>query len=170
MRRGAFTLLEVVIALGVFAVGVVGVLALLPALARESAEAGDGRIARGFPAALHAELRRLADSGGFDSLAARTTTLNPRLTGGLAFVASRSGTEVQSLDYLPPSGERIPEAGHYFLIEVWRFPSPPLAYAAGGAVLPLHVQVSWPHRTPGNAAVVPAAERARFTFNTAISR
>lgn len=167
MRCRAFTLLEVVIAVGVFAVGVVGILALLPALGREIGSSADERVAQGLPDALRIELRRMADRGGFDALAARVPVMTPSLSDGLPLVAPRSGEVVQSAGYLPPAENPLPEAEQYYLLEVWRFANAPLAYAPERPVLPLHVRVSWPHRSPGRIAPVSSAG---FAFNLAISR
>lgn len=170
MRR-AFSLVEVVIAVGLFATAVAVVLALLPALVGQTAAAGESLVAQRLPDPLRLELQRLATSGGFNALAARAPLAATPLSGGLAFVASRDGARLHALDYLPPTAaETLPEADQFFLIEVWKFPSAPLAYDPNGAVLPLMVRVSWPYRTPGSVVVVTASSRSQLTFNTALLR
>jgi len=170
MRR-AFSLVEVVIAVGLFATAVAVVLALLPALVGQTAAAGESLVAQRLPDPLRLELQRLATSGGFDALAARAPLAATPLNEGLAFVASRDGARLHALDYIPPTeAETLPEAEQFFLIEVWKFPSGPLAYVPNSAVLPLTVRVSWPYRAPGSAVVVTAASRSQLTFNTALLR
>lgn len=171
LRSRAFSLVEVVIAVGIFAGAVAIVLALLPSIGRQAAASGDSLVAQRFPDALGVELRRLATGGGFDALVARAPVASAPLDGGLAFVASRDGARLHSLDYLAPAkADALPEAEHYFLVEVWRFPSAPLAYDPRGAVLPLMVRVSWPFRALGPTATIALADRSQLTFNTAISR
>lgn len=167
----AFSLVEVVIAVGLFASAVAVVLALLPALVSQTAAASESLVAQRLPDPLHLELQRLATTGGFDALAARAPLAATPLSGGLAFVASRDGARLHALDYLPPTAaETLPEAAQFFLIEVWKFPSGPLVYDSTGAVLPLTIRVSWPYRAPGSAVVVAAASRSQLTFNTALLR
>jgi hypothetical protein len=170
MRHRAFTLLEVVIATGVFAIGVVGIIALLPALGREMAMAEEQQAAHGLPDAIRLELRRLAERGGFDALAARIPLENSPLADGLALHAPRSGVFVQSAEYLPPDAGRLPDEERHFLIEAWRFGSAPLAFVTGGAALPLHVRVSWPYRIAGSPNPVAAGERRSVSFNLAVAR
>lgn len=168
MRR-AFSLVEVVLAIGVFAGAVAVILSLLPALTRQSAVAADTLAAQRLPDALRIELQRLANTGGFDTLASRIPTMRDVESSGLAFVASRDAARLHARDYLAPAGnEALPVGEQYFLVEVWRFPAPPLAYPVEGAVLPVHVRVEWPYRatdgteTPGN--------RATLAFSLALNR
>lgn len=174
MNRAAFpgfSLVEVVIALGVFASAIVVVLALLPAIGGQASAAADSLVAQRMPDALRVEMQRLAAAGGFDALAARTPVADSPLGDGLAFVASRDGARLHSLDYLPPHAADILAVDEqYFLVEIWRFPSAPLAYDAAGAVLPVMVRVSWPHRVPGASSAVARANRSEATFNAAILR
>ena len=170
MRR-AFSLVEVVIAVGIFATAVAVVLGLLPALVGQTSSASESLVAQRLPDPLRLELQRLAASGGFDALASRAPIAATPLNGGLAFVASRDGARLHALDYLPPTmAEALAEDEQFFLIEVWRFPSGPLAYDPAGAVLPLTVRVSWPYRAPGSVVVVAAASRSQLTFNTSLLR
>ncbi len=163
--------MEVVIAVGVFAGAVAIILALLPAISGQAAAAGDSLVAQRLPDALRVELQRVATNGGFNTLATRVPISSVPLDGGLSFVASRDGSRLHALDYLPPAvADALPEEEQYFLVEVWRFSSAPLAYDAGGAVLPLMARVSWPYRVRNSAAVVTPANRTQLTFNTAILR
>jgi len=171
MTRRAFSLLEVVIAVGVFASAIVVILALLPALAKEAAASADALAAQRLPDALRVELQRVAGAGGFETLAANVPVLHAPLGNGLAFVASRDAARLHSEAYLAPApADAIPEREKYFLVEVWRFPAAPLAYDASGTVLPVLVRVSWPHRVAANGSPVDWASRSSLTFSTAINR
>lgn len=167
----AFSLLEVVIALGIFASAIVIVLALLPSIGGQASSAADALVAQRMPDALRVEMRRLATAGGFDALATRTPVAGAPLEEGLAFVASRDGARLHSLDYFPPNAaDALAASEQYFLVEIWRFASAPLAYDATAAVLPVTVRVSWPYRVPGSPDAVPRRDRAELTFNAAILR
>ena len=63
-HRRAFSLIEVIIAVGVFAVAVVVILALLPPLSREATDSADALVAQSLPDSVRVELSRLAASGG----------------------------------------------------------------------------------------------------------
>lgn len=174
MRRVApcaFSLIEVVIAIGVFATAMAIILALLPSIGGQAASAADSLVAQRLPDPLRVEMQRLAGAGGFDALAARAPVAASPLGDGLAFVAARNGAQLHSLDYLPPvAADALPLEEQYFLVEIWRFPSAPLAYDAAGAVLPVMVRVSWPYRTAGSSNVVPRANRTELNFNASILR
>jgi len=168
-RARGFSLVEVVLAIGVLAIAVAGVLALLPPLTREVADTSDAMTAQRLPEAVHVELERLAAGGSLAGLASRLTVAGNAST--LRLVAARDGTHVQPMDTadLPPEKQ-------YFLIELWRFPPGPLAYElATGAVLPAWARVSWPYRRPGGADGIAdvetaPADRASFTFTVAVNR
>ncbi|MBI2497848.1 MAG: prepilin-type N-terminal cleavage/methylation domain-containing protein [Opitutae bacterium] len=170
IRQAGFSLLEVVIAVGVFALAVTAVLALLPMLTRQAAAAADTLAAQQFPDALRVELQRLARAD-FDALAAAIPVMTAPLENGLPFVATRDGARLHSSGHLPPPVDaRIPDAEQYFAIEVWRFNQPPLAYDPGAAVLPLYVRVSGPCRIPGSTAPTALADRHQVTFTLALNR
>lgn len=166
-----FSLVEVIIAVGIFATAVTVILALLPALTRQAASSADTLAALRLPDALHAELQRVATAGGFDALAGQTKPMAAPLPNTLTLTTSRDATRVQTLDYLPPpAAEQIGEDERYFLIEVWSFNQAPLAFAPNGAVLALHIRVSWPYHIPGSSMATPLADREQVTWNLAISR
>lgn len=165
----AFSLVEVVIAVGLFAGAITAVLALLPSVSRQGGETGDAMAAARLPDALRVELARLG-AQGFDSLAAQAPIMGPSAGGGLAFVATRDAARLHSRDYLPPAVGGIAEADQFFLLECWRFPTEPLAYHAAKHSLALVVRVSWPYRLPGVAGVVPEANRTQLMFTTALMR
>jgi len=166
-----FSLVEVIMAVGIFATAVAVMLALLPALTRQAASSADTLTALQLPDALRVELQRMATAGGFDALAGQTKPMTVPLPDTLTLVASRDATRVQALNYLPPSaGEQIGEAERFFLVEVWSFSQAPLAFDSSGAVLALHLRVSWPYRFPGSTAPTSLADREQVTFNLALNR
>lgn len=161
-----FSLLEVVLALAVFGIAVTAIIGLLPGLTRRTADSAELRVAQGLPDAVGLELTR-STAGGFDGVAAKIPVMQTPLEHGFPLVASRAGERLQSL-----SGEGVPvtEEQQFFLIEVWRFGTPPLAYRVGDAVLPLYVRVSWPYRLPGSTTPTAAADRTEFGFTLAVQR
>lgn len=166
-----FSLIEVAIAVGLFAAVVTVALALLPALARRAGDATDALTAQRLPDGIRLELRRLAASGGFDALATRVPVMAAPLAGGLELVAARDGLKVYSTDYLPPApAGQLPAEEQYFVVEFWRFASSPLAYDSAAAVLPLYVRVSWPYHVPGSAAPVALPDRQQLAFVLSLSR
>ncbi len=167
-KQRAFSLVEVVIAVGVFAVAVATTLGLLPAMTRQMANDGDVLVAQRIAGNLHAELQRLAASG-FDALANQAPVMAAPLANGLEFVAARGGLPLHSVNYLPPT-EIMALGDQYFLIEVWQFNQAPLAFVGTASVLPLYARVSWPYRNPGSASPAPLADRAQIAFTVAINR
>lgn len=162
-----FSLVEVIVAVGIFAVAVVAVLGVLPLLARNSTESADALVAQRLPAAVEAELHRAAAATGFDVIGLSIPLAITPLENGAAFVASRDGVR------LVPIAESagLITAGHgYFLVEVWRFPSEPLAFVTGSAALATQARVTWPFRLPGSVAATPFRERNQFNFGLAINR
>jgi type II secretory pathway pseudopilin PulG len=165
----AFTLVEVMIAVGVFAASVTAVIALLPALARQGGEATVSLAAQSLPEALHAELSRQAASG-FDALAGQVPVMNGALESGLAFVADRQATRLHSRDYLEPAVGVLPAVEQYFLIECWRFPNDPLRFDPQKGFLALAVRVSWPYRLPGTSAPSDPTTRFHLLFTVVLNR
>ena len=170
-RHFAFSLVEVILAVGIFAVAVTVILALLPALARQGGSSADGLVASRLPDAVTVELQRVAVAGGFDALAAQARPMSAPLPATLQLLASHEGDRIQSLDYLPSLvAEPIAETEQYFLIEAWQFNQPGLAFDPGGTGLALHVRVSWPYRNPGAVEATPFSERDFVTFCVVINR
>ena len=168
LRSRAFSLVEVIIAVGLFATSVTVVIALLPALTRHGAITQDTLAVQRLPDALKVELSRLAAAGGFDALANQAPLIGS--SGGLAFVATRDVARLHCRDYRPPAAGKISETEQYFLVECWRFADEPLRYDAQKHFLALTVRLSWPYRIPGSA--VPTAETARTqaTFTVSLTR
>ena len=167
----AFSLIEVIIAVGVFALSVVVILGMLPPLSRTAADSADALVAQSLPDSLRVDLARLATNGGFDALANRLPEMSAPLVDGLAFVAARAAQRLHSVDYLPPPGAaQVPEAARYFRVEAWRFNQPPLRYDPASAVLAVYVRVSWPYQNPGAPAVTPLSARRQLTFVVSLNR
>jgi type II secretory pathway pseudopilin PulG len=173
MRRPAascaFSLIEVIVAVALFAGTVAVILALLPGLLRQGAENADRLVAQQLAGPLRIELKRLS-TAGFDALAGQVPVMGQPPVNGLAFVASRDGSGLHSRDYRPPGTGRIAEGEQYFLVECWRFPTGPLAFDAAQSSLALAVRVSWPHRQPGAAAPTPSEARHELVFATGVNR
>lgn len=168
-----FSLLEVIIAVGIFAGAMTAILTLLPSLARSAADAGDAQAALRLADAIQVELQRVAQAGGFDPLAAQIPVMALPLPEGFSLVASRDGARVHSRAYHPPAaGERVPEPEQYFLIEAWRFAQAPLSYDAAAPWLALQVRITWPYRNPGAAGLPPTAlaDREQATCTVGIRR
>lgn len=162
-----FTLLEVIIAVGLFATSVVVVISLLPGLTRQSTITTDTLAALRLPDALHVELVRLA-TPDYDTLAAQIPLMNPSSEAGFALVATRDAARLHSQDYLPPTSTVIPDDEQYFLVECWRFADEPLRYTGRNDCLTLAVQVTWPYRLPGAPSPVPEAARTHIMFTVAL--
>lgn len=165
----AFSLVEVIIAVGLFAASVTAVIALLPAVTRQGAVTTDTLAAQRLPDALKVELSRLAASG-FDALAGQVPVMNQPLGAGLAFVATRDAARLHSRDYLPPGTGRIADQEQYFLIECGRFPDEPLRFDAQKHSLALAVRVSWPYRLPGSTAPTAESSRTQVAFTVSLTR
>lgn len=167
----SFSLIEVVIAVGVFAMAVVVVLSLLPSLSRQAADSADSLVAQSLADGVRVELSRLAVSGGFDELANRLPVMSAPLTDGLPLLAARDARRLYSADYLPPPvTAQLSQAEHYFLVEVWRFNQPPLRFDPTSAVLAAYVRVGWPYMNPGAATATPLAARSQLTFVVSLNR
>jgi len=170
-RRTAFSLVEVVIAVGVFGVGVASILGLLGTMARQQAANADALVAHGLPDAVRVELRRVfVAAGSLDALATTIPVMSASMTPGLPLVASREGARVQALRFHAPASDVLASGEQYFLIELWRFDRPPLSFANGDTSLAVHARVSWPYAASVDGTTTPPASRETFTFNLAIER
>lgn len=161
-RTRAFSLIEVVIAVGVAATGLVVVLALLPGLLQQSAGARHTQVALGLPDAITTELRRMAD-GGFSSFGARAAEFTAE-SSPLQLVAAEDGTDLRDAG----TSDGRPA---FFLIELHRFPpGSPLSYNASLPYLALQARISWPYRPTGaTSSEVSRESRQRVTFNIALN-
>jgi len=154
LGRG-FTLVEVMLAVGIFAFAVAALLALLPASGLQTAAAREAEVAARLPEAVRLQLQRLVPHGSYAAFA------------GVALVAERDGTQVRPAPAAPDGLEQ------YYLIEVTPFPAEgPLGHHPATPLLAVRVAVTWPHRPPSAPGTVAPAtrreERERFAFNLAL--
>lgn len=163
-----FSLLEVIIAVGLFATAVTVVIGLIAGHSRQGAEANDVLAAQRLPEPLRVELSRLAATG-LDGLAGRVPVMASPLTSGLAFTSVRDAARVASLEY-QPSPDPIPAPEQYYLMECWKFSTEPLRFDGQKAFLALYVRVSWPYRLPGAAAPTALADRSQVSFTLSLNR
>lgn len=166
-RAGGFSLIEVALALGIIAVGIVSILGLLPALTRQSAEAAETRVALGLADAVRVALDERA-AGGFDALASSLPVRSTDPTAGLLLVAARDGGELRWLD-----AAETPVRDQYYLLVVRRYATSPLAYETGSGWLAAEVLVAWPYRSLTPAGLTPATlpgDRSTITFSVVLNR
>ena len=166
-----FSLLEVIIAVGLFATAVAVILALLVPLTRQAAASADTLTALRMPDGIRTEMQRLAQTGGFDALAGQAKPLAAPPPPTLALAASRDVTRLQSLNYLPPAtAGLVPEAEQYFLIEAWTYNQAPLAFDPNGSLLAVHVRVSWPYFLPGATNPTQLSDREQVNYAVSLNR
>lgn len=164
----AFSLLEVVIAIGIFAVAITVILALLPATVRQLADSHDAITVSRLGDAIRLEAQELAAQKGFDALAGSIPAMDSSLDTGLLLVASRDSADVRPGDLIEPILR-----DQYFLIEMRRFPAGQLAYDSNAACLALSARITWPYRvlTPtGLSAPTDAANRQQVFLTIVIQR
>ena len=166
MRRG-FTLIEVVIAVAIVAGSVVVVLSLLPSLVQQSSDSTGLLVAQRLPDPIEERLRRESIAIGFAALATAIPVMAAPLDEGWSMVGTSDGMKLAR----PGTGsDAIEEEEQHFLVEIWRFPDPPLSYEAVAVSLPLYLRVSWPYRVPGVSVPTRLAVRNQFTFCATLKR
>lgn len=159
----AFTLVEVVVAVGVFAVTIVAVLGLLGPVGRSVAGVSDQDKAAQLGDAIQSELMRLRDSqtaGSGQTKLDAFAALVPA-NGLLKLVAARDGTVVvreSEADNDPATGSPpgVAKRDRYFLIEVSRQPAPLGNYSNGAGFLALTLTVKWPYQIATGPAATDA--------------
>ncbi|QYM80116.1 prepilin-type N-terminal cleavage/methylation domain-containing protein [Horticoccus luteus] len=163
-----FTLVEVVLAVGVFAVTIVGLLALLTPTAKSTAEISDYARASALGDGIQGELERLRDAnvgaGRLDALHDVVAANTP-----LKLVASADATRVLRESDAVAAG--LSERDWHFLIEIREQPAP-LNYTAGAAFLALTATVKWPYKIPSGETDVTDADLTQASslmLNFAIS-
>ncbi len=160
--RSGFSLVEVVIAVGVFALGLGAILGLLPGLLREQETAEATLTALRMPDAVQSELRAMA---GGDVAALRSQLAGEgETTSGLKLVAERNGSGLRAW-----SSDDVRE--QYFMVELYQFPGDSLPAKMTTAVA-VRVRVSWPFRVGlgGSRVETPAAQREGVEFNVVVNR
>lgn len=166
-KMPGFSLVEVILAVGIFALSVPTTLALLSMLARQGTMGAEALVAQRLPDSIKLELDRLAKTD-FESLAGNLPVLTATPGPGLALVATRNGARLHSRDYLAP-GSSVAMVDQYFLIECWRFGEEPLRFDTQKAFLALAVRVSWPYRLPDGTAAAGEAQSA-INFTVVLNR
>jgi len=161
----AFSLLEVVIALGVVAIALVSVLAIMPALFRESRSAVEIEKALSFADAVAVELRRIGTTRGWANLA----SIEPESSTwdqGLLLVASRDSASVRE-----QGSANADVRDEYFLIDVRRFATgSALAFDATSGHAAFVVRVSWPFRALAGGPATNPADRRFAVYTVSITR
>jgi type II secretory pathway pseudopilin PulG len=181
-----FSLVEVIVAIGMVAAVLVALLGWFAPAVRSAAATADAQVAAGLADEIQLELERLEATLGFDGLAA----VVPATGAGapLRLVATRDGRRVRCADAADPVADHalddpaapgIAWRDRYFLAEVVQ--SPDLPFRPGAGFLAVSVRVSWPYRVPVGPAApgavdpagdpsreVPAVERRGLAFNYAL--
>jgi type II secretory pathway pseudopilin PulG len=161
----AFSLIEVVISIAIFALTIVALVAMLAPVSRDTDRIRDSETASRLASSIERELNRL----NFETV--RSSTVPPN---SLYLVATRDGSRVLVTGVNPADplvvttvdrpAERalndatrpgIADRDRYFLIKVSRFPAGDPALQVAGATqgnLPLIVTISWPFRLPQGPA------------------
>jgi prepilin-type N-terminal cleavage/methylation domain-containing protein len=185
-RRHGFSLVEVIVAIGLIAVVLVALLASFGPAARSAGDAADAEVAARLAGNIQIELERLQAELGLEGLAAAVPPAGSATP--LQLVATRDGQRVLRADGPAPAADHalddptlpgIAERDRYYLAEVTQQLN--LPYAAGAGFLAVSVRVQWPDRlpagppTPGAARPdadpsreVPAEERNWMVFNFAL--
>lgn len=184
-RRSAFSLVEVVVAIGIFAAGIIAIVALLAPTARNVEDITDTTVATRLSDNITTELNRIGFVAVRDFLAPSNATLDRTIhlvatRDGRRVV--RTGADVRSSP-APGSSQSVTLAGQpaenalddatapglaerdrYFLITVTRAatdPADPLFFhrnTAGrtpDASLPVRIRVEWPFYVPAGPAPDP---------------
>ena len=163
-RQPGFSLVEVVLAVAIIAVGVTAVLELLPALGRQSRVAAETQTALRLTDAVRLELvRRAAEN--FSGLAGSIPVMTADPTAGLQLVAARDGSALHWL-----SADSATARDQYFLLTVRRFP---LAFDPAADCLAVEVLIAWPYRVPTPAGLLDPTnprERETVSFNLGLNR
>ena len=156
----AFSLVEVVVAVGIFALGIVGVIGLLSPSIKSVTEVADSTVATRLGENIQVELERL----GFTTVTGALPNANSKMT----LVANRDGSRVALVaggtadnDVVSGNPPGILNRDRYYGITVQQLPS--LPYVSGNGFIALSVRVVWPYQTAAGAAAattLPASEAA----------
>jgi type II secretory pathway pseudopilin PulG len=181
-----FSLIEVVVAVGLLSFALVAILGLMSATTRSAAELAEAEGLASLGAGVQRELERIKASVGLNGL----SDLVPEgaSSATLCFVGTRDGRRVLRADGADPVADRwlddpalpgIANRDRFFLVELTRL-SNPSAIGASGFVA-LGARCSWPYLLPTGPATsgatrcdadpvreVPSSARRLAFFNFAI--
>lgn len=171
----AFTLVEVVVAVGVFAVTVVAVLGLLGPVGRSVAGVSDQDKAAQLGDAIQSELVRIRDSSGGGAAGLDKIALLIGNEKPLALVGSSDGTrvthETEAVDSAASTDPlALPKKNRFFLIEIQLQPT--FTYTGGSganrsAFLAVSAAVKWPY-TLGDGSKADLTQASVLLLNFAI--
>ncbi|MGF1530133.1 MAG: type II secretion system protein J [Puniceicoccaceae bacterium] len=176
-----FTLIEILLAVGVFALTIIGMIALLTPVTKQVRDIFEDNLASRTIGAIEEEVRRME----------RTPGASPRRSGFFFFVndslnglvntratlyATEDGARAREIRVVgnPATGSPrgIPENERFFEIFVETFPpGEDLAYVNQNAYIPLKITMTWPFRlNDGSPTGIPVdpEDRRSFTYTTAI--
>ncbi len=177
-RAPGFTLVEVIVAVGILAITALAVVAVQGGLSRAVDDASGYERAAQLVDAVTIELGRLRDRpapsgqpGRLDALATRIPASENR--DALRLVATRDGVRVCLESETETSSTGILPNERYFLVEVRQQPDP-LGYVAGAGFLAITLRVVWPYQVPAgpDPALAIAANPAQASiavFNSALT-
>lgn len=161
--RRAFSLVEVVVAVGLVAASLVAVLGLLAATTHSAAELSDAQGGASLDGSVQGELERLKDSLG---LAGLSRLVPPGgSTTPLRLVGTRDGLRVRCVDPADPAANRslcdpalpgIANRDRYSLIELTRLPE--WETGADSGFVAVCARCTWPYELPLGAATPGASE------------
>lgn len=186
-KRGgssAFSLIEVVIAIGIFSGSILAIIAMLGAISQSTTEVLDAGVSARLADGVRAELQALPISGGGANLDA-IIPVSPTTDSPLRLYANKDGSRIlrgepegsSPADNHPETGDPpgIADPDRYYLVEVRRL-GDSLTYNSNDAgFMALSVKVYWPYqvRTGPNdtdLAVVEDHRRSMAMFNVAVRR
>ncbi len=172
-----FTLIEVLLAVGVFTLTIIGMLALLTPVTRQVRDIFDSNLASRAIGSIEKELLRIERTPGANdgrtgffyfvgdnldsSLLKNEVVLYASEDGSLA----RIDAVVNNAPTDTPRG--IPVDQRYFEIFAQAFDTGDFVYQSGNAYIPLQVTITWPFTLP-DGSVVAVEERQSFTYTTAL--
>ena len=182
----AFSLIEVVVAVGLLAFALVAILGLMSSTTRSAAELADAEGLASLDPSLQCELERIKASVGLTGLAG---LVPPGLSAApLRLVGTRDGARVLRADGADAAADRplddlvlpgIANRDRFFLIELTRWAEPEAVADAG--FVALEARCAWPYLIPAGpptpgatgcdtdpAREVPANERRVAIFNLAL--
>lgn len=178
----AFSLTEVVVALGIFAIAIVGVLGLLSPTIGLVNDTIDSGTASRLADTVNTEVERLgynAILSGALLTSAELTALDAGSTDATIqsrqLFASRSGDKVCNRATASAADNYIEPADRFFEVVLVRYATlSPTANDATAGYLAFSVRVTWPAQVSDDTETgfieVPRADRSVFTFNAAVRR